>query len=216
MIDLTNQRFERLIVVKETVRNKFNQRQWICQCDCGYIKTITQNNLRQNKAKSCGCLQKEIISKITASHGLCDTPEYNSWSGMKSRCNNPKEPAYKNYGARGIKVCERWNIFENFINDMGSKPSPEHTLERINNNDDYYPKNCKWATKLEQVYNRRNTRRVKYQNRTITLKQLAKELHMDYSNLASSIKIIEKLANANVEFLFENKSLRFVLLPDRT
>jgi hypothetical protein len=89
-------------------------------------------------------------------HGLCETPEYNSWTSMRERCNNKNRPAYQSYGAKGIRYCERWEVFENFLADMGLRPSPAHTLERIDNSGNYGPDNCKWGTKAEQSQNRSN------------------------------------------------------------
>ena len=91
---------------------------------------------------------------VNRRHGLCETPEYNSWTSMRERCNNKNRPAYQKYGARGITYCERWEVFENFLEDMGPRPDPSLTLERIDNDGNYEPGNCKWGTKLEQSRNR--------------------------------------------------------------
>jgi len=107
-------------------------------------------------------------------HGGTYTPEYRSWQMMKSRCRNPNNASYKNYGGRGIKICKRWiNSFENFLKDMGPRPSAQHTLDRKNNDGNYTPKNCQWATKKEQVANRRPTsfssRMITYKGETLTI-----------------------------------------------
>lgn len=123
---------------------------WACRCDCGTIKTISTCNLIRS-TRSCGCRSKEP-HPIT--HGMTKTPEHACWAAMLTRCRNPKSTAFRNYGARGIKVCDRWLKFENFFADMGSRP-PGLTLDRKNNNGDYEPGNCYWATVSEQNKNRR-------------------------------------------------------------
>ena len=122
---------------------------YLFKCECGNDKVATAINVRANRVKSCGCLSKK--------HGKFGTNIYSVWDGMKSRCYYEKNENYPNYGGRGIKVCDRWkNSFENFYKDMGDKPSAKHQLDRIDNDGDYDPSNCRWVTPSENCLNRRN------------------------------------------------------------
>lgn len=112
--------------------------------------------------------------------GCSHTPEYRVWNNLKNRCTNPNVPGYENYGGRGIKVCDEWIEFSNFIRDMGKRPTVNHSIERINNDGDYCKENCKWATKSDQVRNRRSNIIVEYQGEKRILKDLAKEVGLNY------------------------------------
>lgn len=169
--ELAGQRFGRLIVVAKSESR--GRRYWECLCDCGGTTITTTWCLRGGKSQSCGCLQRERTSaaaKIAkTTHGRSNTPEFRSWSSMLSRCSNPNATGYERYGGRGIKVCDRWRAgFENFLADMGTKPDGM-SLDRINVNGNYEPSNCRWATRLEQANNRRDSVRAVVGGEEMTL-----------------------------------------------
>ena len=166
-LDLKGKRFGRLLVVERVpsapgARNAF----WRCICDCGNATTTAAANIGKSTL-SCGCLAKETAAKLlskaryTQTHGMSHTPEHDTWLRIQQRCYNPKDKKYPRYGARGIVVCQRWlNDFANFLADMGMRPSSRHSINRLNNDGNYEPDNCNWATPTEQARNRSITKTV--------------------------------------------------------
>lgn len=165
--DIAGQKFNRLTVI-ERYKDKSHQQgvKWICLCDCGNTKIISSYSICSGNTKSCGCFALEVRKKIHLKHGHANKIlEYSIWKGMKTRCYNKNAQAYKNYGGRGIKVCNEWNnSFLQFFQDMGKRPTPKHTIERINNNMGYSPNNCKWIHKSKQNQNTRYNHFIKIDN----------------------------------------------------
>lgn len=175
--DLTGQRFGRLAVISYVPSEG-----WLCQCDCGTEKFILSGSLRSGTI-SCGCFRREKMRDLRTKHGYARSSIYTTWLGMKKRCENTNDKHYADYGGRGIKVCDRWQDFANFLEDMGPRPSPNLTLERIDNDGPYSKKNCKWATATEQANNKRNNRVLEFNGRKMTVHEWARELDVHASAL---------------------------------
>lgn len=184
--DLRGRRFGRLTVVQFSYkRNKIYYYKCVCECgkECvksrGYLVYESSSN-----HKSCGCWRKEEQAKTTqrthSMHTRKHRPEYIAWKAMRQRCYNPNERQFEDYGGRGVKICDRWQNFENFLADMGKKPSPKHSIDRIDVNGDYCPENCRWATVDEQANNKRNCIMVTHNGKTQTFKQWCKGLNLPY------------------------------------
>lgn len=187
-IDLTGERFGRLCVLYFAGQDKWRASRWYCQCDCGSSITTAGNSLNKGLVQSCGCLHRERSSAAASTHRQTGTPEYHVWQQAKARCYNPRNRRYPTYGARGITMCDRWrNSFENFLTDMGPRPSSQHSIDRIDNNKGYSPNNCRWATAAEQSRNRRTTRLLTYKGDTLPAKDLAAKYGVPYKTLMSRL-----------------------------
>lgn len=162
-LDLTGRVFSELTVIQESTPKidsagrRFTM--WKCKCSCGNVRDIQGECLKSGRNKSCGCFRKKATISRNTTHGKYLTPENRTWRQMLNRCKNPNNPSWKNYGGRGIKVCSRWDSFLLFLEDMGLRPSNAHSIDRFPNNDgDYEPGNCRWATAVEQTRNQRTNR----------------------------------------------------------
>jgi hypothetical protein len=159
-VDITGQRFGRLIVLSLAGQAKDGRFRWLCQCDCGARTVVRGPKLRSKRTRSCGCLKldRDAAKNPHFKHGLSHSPEHRCWVAMIQRCQNQNAKSYKDYGGRGIKVCKRWHHFETFLSDMGRRPPGRYSIERIDNERGYTPSNCKWIPLRDQAKNRRTTR----------------------------------------------------------
>lgn len=153
--DYIGKTFGRYTVVDRVENGKTGAARFLCRCSCGEERVVWVGNLNSGASRSCGCLARERASETSKTHGRCRTPEYFTWNAMRQRCNNPNDSGFQNYGGRGIRVHEAWESFEAFFADVGPRPTPRHSLDRINNDGDYEPGNVRWATAKEQSSNTR-------------------------------------------------------------
>ena len=201
-------RFGRLTVLTEGPPiGKARARSLLCSCECGSpSKAYSLLNLRAGNTESCGCLQRERVAAAATKHGKARanglrTRIYRIWTGMKERCCNPTCKSYDSYGGRGIKVCDRWkNSFQAFLEDMGDPPSDLHTLDRCDNEGDYEPGNCRWATYEEQMNNKRTSTLITHNGLTLSVSQWARKIGLNATTirtrLAKGLPIERVLSNA--------------------
>ncbi|WP_282460152.1 hypothetical protein [Mycoplasmopsis arginini] len=190
LIDLTGKRFFRLLVIK-FIPDETKYSKWLCLCDCGIEKARYSFDLTSGNAKSCGCYNREQLSIRTKTHGhsggknLPRTRTYRSWASMMDRCHwGGHKVMYENYGAKGITVCDRWHKYENFLHDMGERPE-KTSIDRINNDGNYEPSNCRWADKYQQANNTSRTIKVRINGEIVKVKELVEKLNIPDKALRS-------------------------------
>lgn len=192
--DLTGQTFGRLIVIFQAGKDRYNYALWETKCSCGNKRIVNGRDLRAGDTTSCGCAKRERIIARSTTHGLTKGGRlplgYVSWSGAKNRCLNPNNKSFRLYGGRGITMCKRWSdSFEAFIADMGNPPSRRHSLDRFPNQDgNYEPCNCRWATAKQQSDNQRTNRILEFQGKRQNVAQWALELGIRYGTLRQRLR----------------------------
>lgn len=189
-LDLTGQRFSRVTVLGSAGSREYGQSKksrWLCKCDCGTEKVFDGSSLMSGNTVSCGCFARERLGKLSATHGMTETRVYRIWQAMLTRCRNKNTVNYENYGGRGISVCERWLSFENFLSDMG-EPETGQSIDRIDNDGNYEPNNCRWATREMQSKNKRSNRVLTLNGDSKTLSEWAKQLGIDQASLRERLE----------------------------
>ena len=190
--DLTGMKFGRLTVIKEDGKAKDGHRKWLCKCECGNLVSVRGNDLTgANGTRSCGCLRSIVPKEKQTTHGKTNSRIYKIWGNMKARCYNSNNAAYRNYGGRGIKVCDEWlNSFEAFDSwAMANGYSDDLTIDRVDNNGNYEPSNCRWATVKEQSNNTRVNVYYTHDGKTQSMKMWAEELGYDYALIRDRHKL---------------------------
>lgn len=185
--NLTGLQFGRLTVIALAPYTGRKPR-WRCLCRCGEEVVVESSHLKDGHTQSCGCLYEETRMGARK-HGARRTPEHNTWCHIVQRCTDRNDTSFHNYGGRGIKVCERWrDSFEAFLADMGPRPSPQHSIDRKDNDGDYGPGNCRWATAAEQSRNRRQNRFIEHAGETLCLKDWAGRVGIGSGTLSNRLK----------------------------
>lgn len=207
--DLAGKRFGRLLA--QAITSQYGRRAWLCLCDCGSATVATTSHLRSGAIQSCGCLRNEKstdrIIKCNTTHGGRNTRAYWVWRTMRARCENKRSPHYPGYGGRGIRVCDRWSSFEVFRADMGDPPKGL-SIERIDNDGNYEPDNCRWASSKEQANNRRDNRWLQYGSETKTLTAWA--LHFGVTK-TTLWRHLQTKSMAEVGAFYESRNLPTLL-----
>lgn len=186
--DLSDRKFGRLQPIRRVENSAKGDTRWLCKCECGNEKVILAKNLKNGATRSCGCLNREIITTHGHTAGHKITPVFFTWSAMIARCYHSYCPGYARYGGRGIKVSDEWLKFENFYRDMGDKP-PGKSIDRIDGNGDYCKENCRWATPKEQSNNISTNVWITYNGETHTLKQWSEKINLPYPCLHNRFKL---------------------------
>ena len=187
--DLTGKVFGQLTVIERAENTKDGKARWLCRCTCGNECVVSAYDLKRKDGKattSCGCGKLKKLIERSTKHGMTGTKIYNKWCGMMERCYNPKSERHDCYGGRGIKVCERWHVFENFYDDVSKLENfgrAGYTLDRIRVNEDYKPDNVRWADRKTQARNRRSNIMVEYEGVQMCLMDAAEKSGINYKCL---------------------------------
>ncbi len=206
-VELAGKKYGRLTATRRVGRDKYRRSLWECQCECGNTIVVDSGSLASGNTRSCGCLMRDtnrrLVAERSTTHGLSRSSTYRIWAKMIERCENRRSKTYSDYGARGIKVCDRWReSFENFLSDMGPR-SPGMTIERNDNDGDYCPENCRWATRKEQNNNKRNSRVLECNGKRQTVARWSEELGI------SSKTIFTRLYNGwSIEAALHTRKLK--------
>jgi len=194
-IDLTGKTFGRLTAKSHRVVNK--RTMWVCICECGSTAEVEQYSLSRGHTRSCGCYRDEKLIRQSKKHGATvgkdsgkrPPSEYEIWSGIIKRCTNPNSRYYARYGGRGITVCDRWRYdYTAFLADMGPRPSLDHSIDRKDNDGNYEPSNCRWATQREQVWNSNATHLITFNGETLSQSEWARRLGMSHTTVSRRLK----------------------------
>ncbi len=196
-LNIINNKYNKLTAIEFSHKEgRQNRQKWLFRCKCGAVRILDKGKVTGGYTKSCGCLliqnRNSFVLRSTT-HGLSGgrakkKPEYKSWCSMKGRCCNQKNKAFKDYGGRGIKVCDRWlNSFENFLADMGERPTPKHSIDRINNDGNYEPSNCRWATRLQQGRNKRGVKLVTINKETRCITEWIEHLGLNKKDVDKAL-----------------------------
>lgn len=181
-------RYGRVVVLNDAEDGKRRHRRVFCRCDCGVEKVLSLDGLTKGTIVSCGCRMREIASIYRKTHGKRNTTEFNIWIGIKQRCTNSNNRMYPRYGGRGIKICDRWvNSFEDFLKDMGCRPSLSHSIDRIDNDGDYSPENCRWAIHVTQANNTSTNHMIEHNGETKSIADWARETGIPANRIQSRI-----------------------------
>lgn len=188
-VDLSGKRFGRWTVLQEgepRYSGKYRVIYWICKCNCGTVKNVCGESLKSGDSISCGCFHNEVTASINMSHGMTGSRVYRAWQNMLNRCRREKDEFWHCYGGKGITVCDRWKVFENFLEDMG-EPPVGFSLDRIDSDGPYSPENCRWATMEEQGRNRTNNVHFQFQGMSKTIAEWSGIVGIKRSTLSMRI-----------------------------
>lgn len=207
--NFVNEKFGRLRILKQVGVIKYKTCTVIvveCKCDCGNTSIVRKPKLINGHTQSCGCLQKETIRDLSKTHGLSKSSTYSSWASMINRCTNKNIEQFQNYGGKGVSVCKEWLNFENFLSDMGVKPSKDHQIDRIDNNGNYEPSNCKWSTRIENCNNKSNNVKYNYKGEILSVTEISRRSGIVRSRI-SNWKNRSNYSQDKIELLIDKYSM---------